>query len=226
LALNFKSKGFEVVAFDVNKSAVEKIFHEFPEAGMVSPVPHSMGFVNFSNATTYFGLFKGKLYFDSVRDPDDLRKFEQSLQRDILKPIHYEKYLVVDNGKAKGVMGCGHFVATYRKEVFSYAPNYPATELLSTRSDNTYLDLPNDKAGFLRMATLNNFGYHLGNIHEAWMDIELEKIKSTPLENTYFEIPKPKSLNALQKRIGWFFNRLLLHKFRKEYFRFKGVIGY
>lgn len=208
------------------QSAVEEIFHAFPEAGMVSPVPHSLGFINFSNATTYFGLFKGKLSFDTVRDPEDLRKFEDSIQRNILKPIHYQKYLVVDNGKAKGVMGCGHFVATYRREVFAFAPNYPAKDFLSTRSDNYYLDMPNDKAGFLRMATLNNFGYHLGNVHEPWMDLELEKIKAEPVINTYYDFPEPKPLTKLQYKIGWFFNRLLLHKFRAKFFRIKGVSGY
>ncbi|WPR77813.1 glycosyltransferase family A protein [Algoriphagus sp. NG3] len=206
--------------------AVEEIFHEFPEAGMVSPVPHSMGFINFSNATTYYGLFKGKLYFDTVRDPEDLKKFENSIQRNILKPIHYRKYLVVDNGRAKGVMGCGHFVATYRREVFSFAPNFPARDFLSTRSDNDYLDMPNDQGGFLRMATLNNYGYHLGNVHEPWMELELKKIKEKPVEELYFDLPVPKPLTKTQYKIGWFFNRLLLHKFRKRFFKSKGVTGY
>ncbi|WP_057935990.1 glycosyltransferase family A protein [Algoriphagus resistens] len=208
------------------QNAVEEIFYEFPEAGMVSPVPHSLGFINFSNATTYYGLFKGKLYFDEVRDPDGLKKFENSIQRTILKPIHYQKYLVVDNGRAKGVMGCGHFVATYRRDVFSFAPNFPARDFLSTRSDNDYLDMPNDKGGFLRMATLNNYGYHLGNVHEPWMDVELEKIKAAPVEEKYYNFPVPKPLTRIQYKIGWFFNRLLLHKFRKQFFKSKGVIGY
>lgn len=208
------------------QKAVEEIFYGFPEAGMVSPVPHSMGFINFSNATAYFGLFKGKLYFDTVRDPDDLQKFENSIQRNVLKPIHYKKYLVVDNGRAKGVMGCGHFVATYRREVFSFAPNSPARDFLSTRSDNDYLDMPNDVGGFLRMATLNNYGYHLGNVHEPWMDVELERIKSESVEEVYFDFPAPKPLTRVQYKIGWFFNRLLFHKFRKQFFKYKGVVGY
>ncbi|MDP3201793.1 MAG: glycosyltransferase family A protein [Algoriphagus sp.] len=208
------------------QQGIESVFKNFPEAGMVSPVPHSRGFANFGYSNAFFAFFKGKIFFDEVRDPDDQLKFEESLQRNILKPIHFKKYLVLQNTKGKAVMGCGHFVATYRKEVFLKSPNFPSKDFLSTKSDFDYLDHPNEKAGFLRLATLNNFAYHLGNVYEDWMDVELEKIRNSNSISKFTDIPKFKSFNQTQISIGKFINRLFFHKFRKWYFKYLGEETY
>lgn len=206
------------------QQAVEAIFKDFPEAGMVSPVPHSKGFSNFGYSNAYFGLFMGKIYFDTLKDPAGLKKFEESLQRNTLKPIHYQKYLVIDNGNGKAVMGCGHFVATYRKECFLKTPNQPSKDLLSTHSDNEYLDLPNEKAGFLRLATLENHAFHLGNHFESWMQEELKKnlqqAESFSFTLTAISIAKP--LKSYQIAVGKWAKQLLFHRFRRIYFKYLG----
>ena len=46
---------------------VEGIFKDFPESGMVSPVPSSLGYKSeFVNSTLYYGIFKGKIQFEEV----------------------------------------------------------------------------------------------------------------------------------------------------------------
>lgn len=206
------------------QQGVELIFKDIPEAGMVSPVPHSKGFINFGYSNSYYSFFRGKVYFDNLIDPEGLKKFEDSLQRNILSEIHYKKYLVIDNGKRKAVFGCGHFVATYRRETFFRTPNRPSTDYLSTKSDNDYLDLPNEKSGYLRLATLENYAYHLGNYYESWMDDEFHRNLQVSTNFPFFltDIPIGKPFHRYQIIMGKFINKILFHKFRKEFFNFLG----
>ena len=56
------------------QQAVEKVFVDFPKAGMVSPVPSSIMYdSSFVNATFYYGFSKGILKFQDVINPDALR---------------------------------------------------------------------------------------------------------------------------------------------------------
>jgi len=47
---------------------VEEIFNNFNYAGMVSPVPSSKAFNSFTNANWFYGVFKGKLKFEKVKE--------------------------------------------------------------------------------------------------------------------------------------------------------------
>ena len=121
-------------------------------------------------------------------------------------------------------MGCGHFVATFRAEVFESGPQEVCQHKIVGGSENKYLDIPNDKAGYLRVATLGNYAYHLGNIHEKWMDDKMEMINSTAnLGGMMDSLPKAKPLNKLQYLIGKVFHLLLFRKFKKFYFSLKGM---
>ncbi|NND62763.1 MAG: glycosyltransferase family 2 protein [Flavobacteriaceae bacterium] len=204
---------------------VETVLQNFPEAGMVSPVPSSKGYGGlYLNSTIYYGLFKGKIRFGKVQDPDGMVKFQESIGRTMYEPIHLEKYLTLENKKSKVVLGCGHFVATFRAEVFESGPQEVCQHKIVGGSENKYLDIPNDKAGYLRVATLGNYAYHLGNIHEKWMDDKMEMINSTAnLGGMMDSLPKAKPLNKLQYLIGKVFHLLLFRKFKKFYFSLKGM---
>jgi len=109
----------------VGKKLLEKKFVSFPEAGMVSPVPLSNKFRNYVSNNWYYGFTKGKIHFQNVIDPDAIAKFNKSLGSGLppLNEIYLEKYLVLENKTDKAVMGCGHFVATLRREVFDKGSN-------------------------------------------------------------------------------------------------------
>ncbi|MEB2785141.1 glycosyltransferase family A protein [Algoriphagus persicinus] len=202
---------------------VERVFVDFPEAGMVSPVPSSKGFLFSTASTLYYGLFKGKIKFQKVKDPEGLMNFQKSVGSNLYQKIHLEKYLVVSNGVNEAVVGCGHFVATLRKEAFESAPNKVCEFRILGNSDEDYVDEPNDLAGFLRLATLGNYAYHLGNSPQPWMDEKLQYImNSSPAPNS-LEIPAPISFSRTQYKIGKFLTRLLFNKFRKQYFSYLGV---
>lgn len=202
---------------------VEQVFVDFPEAGMVSPVPSSKGFLFSTASTLYYGLFKGKIKFQQVRDPEGLINFQKSVGSNLYQKIHLERYLVVSNGAAEAVVGCGHFVATFRKQVFEAGPTKVCEFRVQGNSEEDYLDDPNDFSGFLRLATLGNFAYHLGNSPQPWMEEKLQDILNSSLATSPLNIPEPVSFSKNQYRLGKFLSRLLFHKFRSQFFSYLGV---
>jgi len=160
------------------QTAVEKTFVDFPEAGMISPVPSSKVFKMFTANNWYYGFFKGKLAFEKVEDPEAMHRFDLSLGNDELmyKPIHLKKYLVLKNKKASAVMGCGHFVATLKREVFDRGSNKPAFIKIVGGVERKFIDTPNEELGLLRLATKGNYAYHMGNNTEPWMYEEFNSL--------------------------------------------------
>lgn len=207
------------------QSNVENILRDFPESGMVSPVPSSLGYNSeFINSTAYYGFFKGKIKFEKVEDPEGLLNFQKSIGRVMYDKIHLEKYLTVSNKKASAVIGCGHFVATLRNDVFKHAPQEVCQHKIVGGSESTYFDIPNDKAGYLRLATKGNYAYHLGNVFEPWMQEKIDWILQQPKESSVLkELPSGKPVSNFQFFIGKIINKIVLKKFKTLYFKSKGV---
>lgn len=207
------------------QQAVENTMVEFPECGMVSPVPSSIAYRGkYLSSTIFYAFFKGKLKFNNVVDPNGLIKFQESVGREMYNKNHLEKYLVVFNKKGKAVIGCGHFIATFRAEVFKHSPRENCKFKIVGGSENKYLDEPNDKGGFLRLATLKNYGYHLGNNEESWMKDELVKINNSNVTcQTIKNLPKVRPIGPLGYKIGQLIHILFFKKFKKLYFGLKGM---
>ena len=207
------------------QQATENTMVAFPECGMISPVPSSIAYRgNYLNSTIFYAFFKGKLNFSNVENPDGMIKFQESVGREMYNKEHLEKYLVISNKKGKAVVGCGHFMATFRTEVFNNSPKENCKFKIVGGSENDYLDKPNDKGGFLRLSTLKNYGYHLGNKEENWMHDEFSKINNS--NNTYKTIsslPKAKTIGTIGYKIGNLLHVLFFKKFKKSYFGFKGM---
>jgi len=208
---------------------VEKIFIGFPEAGMVSPVPSSVGYKSmFLNSTYFYAIFKGKLKPSNVISPEGMLKFEDSIGRKMYNKEHLKKYLTIQNkNKRKAVIGCGHFVATLKSNVFKKAPNFPSNFKIVGGSENTYIDLPNDESGYLRLATLDNFAYHLGNKAEDWMYELFEDIVSTTNSSieSDFSLDNSIRISKFGKLIGHIFYNLVIKPktIRKLFFRVLGL---
>ena len=169
------------------QQAVEETFIAFPQAGMVAPVPSSKVYKMFTSNNWFYGFFKGKLAFENVIDPEAMHRFDVSLGKEELmyKAIHLDKYLVLSNKKGKAVMGCGHFVATLKREVFDKGPNEPAFIKIVGGVENKFIDQPNEDLGCLRLATKGNNAYHMGNQIEDWMQEEFKLLESSNNETTY-----------------------------------------
>ena len=73
-------------------------------------------------------------------------------------------------------MGCGHFVATLKREVFDKGTNEPAFIKIQGGVENKFIDIPNERLGLLRLATKLNYAFHMGNFSEPWMYEEFNNI--------------------------------------------------
>ncbi|WP_395074190.1 glycosyltransferase family A protein [Flavobacterium sp.] len=212
------------------QSEVEVILKNFPQAGMVSPVPSSIAFNNRTANNWIYALFRGKLFFGSVIDPLGLQRLDDSLGNEIkfYKKVHLEKYLILKNksNNQEAVMGCGHFVATIRREVFDKGTAEPAFIKIQKGVEGKFIDLPNEELGFLRLATKNNLAYHMGNRTEKWMYEEFELLKTIKpnVSIDYNDLKSSIRFNFIQMKIGRLISRILAKKtFRDIFFKYKGL---
>jgi len=215
----------DVMFLPLWQQKVEQIHSDFPEAGLVSPVPSSTAFKSpFNKSTLFYGFFKGRIKVASVLDPDGMIKFQESIGRIMYKPIHLEKYLTITNGKSEAVIGSGHFIATLKADVFKNAPLEICEAKIVGGSENKYIDIPNDKGGFLRLSTMGNYAYHLGNQTEDWMKNRLVQIKNISIDKpTLSKLPAGEPISKFGYYIGGILHKTLLTKLKKTYLKYKGI---
>ena len=210
---------------------VEKLFVNFPEAGMISPVPSSKSMLSYTSNNWFYSLFKGNLSFEKVLDPKAMHRFDLSLgnKQRLYKSIHLKKYLVLTNKKnnSQAVMGCGHFVATVHRVVFDKGSSEPAFFKISNGMESKFIDIPNEKLGFLRLATKENLAFHMGNFTEPWMFEEFRTLKKEISNGIDSSNLVSKSFNKKATFIGKIYLRLLKIKaFRNLLFRRFGIKDY
>lgn len=174
---------------------VEKVFEHFPKAGIVSPVPFSTMYKsNFGDLNLWEAIVRSKLKVAEVPNPEGLKHFEESIGRKMFKDIHYRKFITLFHKGESAVLGSGHFVCTVRSQVFEKGPSAPTTFKMGGKVMADYIDKPNNDAGYLRLATLKNCAYHMGNKMEPWLKDEVEKLKNmsnttnTTNEHLNFEV--------------------------------------
>jgi hypothetical protein len=201
-----------------------KVFNNFPSAGMVSPVPSSKGYLHHTRSTFYYGLINKCIRFDDVLDPDGLVKFENSINLKLYDSIHYKKQLTIFNDFGSAVIGCGHFVATFRKEVFENSPREVCRFRVLGGSEENYIDRPNDLGGYLRLSTRNNLAYHMGNTPLPWMYEEFSRLKdSDKIDLKPFTISKGTPLSKFEISLADLIWKILIFKFRGLFFRYLGL---
>lgn len=212
------------------QEAVEKVLLGFPEAGMVSPVPGSKAYKSYTSNNWGYAVFKAKLSFQEVIDKEALVNFDRSLgnAKNLYDPIHLEKHLIIENKKSKmqAVMGCGHFVATMRREVFDKGTNTPAFIKIQNGVEGEFIDIPNEAMGFLRLATKDNYAYHMGNTKEEWMYEEFKKLKPPSIDAALDAqaISSSKRLGKAYRFLGKIIIQLLSKKaIKKRYFLHLGL---
>lgn len=73
------------------------------------------------------------------------------------------------------LIGSGHFVATYKKDIFEEIPSY-FNYKMGGESEG-YLDKIPLKKDYWRLTTADNYAYHMGNVLEDWMLGKLNHIE-------------------------------------------------
>ncbi|PQB03885.1 glycosyltransferase family A protein [Aureitalea marina] len=176
---------------------VETVFLSFPEAGMVSPVPHGTTAYNYTVNTLFDGMFKGRLKYQQLCDQEDMMRFarsigkEDSMYKDRGK-LH-QQLTVIRSGHS-AVVGCGHFVSTIRKEVFDHSPKERSQMAYASIADRTYIDIPVEHAMYWRLATVKNCAYHMGNHPEPWMEELFDDLSGNRSE--LIQVPSGKRWNV------------------------------
>lgn len=159
------------------EEAVVAVFEAFPKAGAVSPVPVFRKQLHLTSNIWWRYLFSKKLSFSPVKNPEAMERFAQSLGWFSLED-RFKDVICTLEGKnnALAVLGCSHFVATYKREVFEQLPRNNSKYKLGGDSEFLYTDEPVLKMGGYRLATYDNYAYHMGNHVEPWMQNVYETI--------------------------------------------------
>lgn len=147
-----------------------RVFAAFPKAGVVGIVPLYRSFATNCYNIIVDHFFDKKLQFIPVKNPDALKRFYQSIGwEDDSNPDYLKLSLgmVADNG-LKTYLGSGHFVATYKKDMFDEIVTYIGYKMGG--DSETYLDDISLQKDYWRLTTHDNYAYHMGNVHESWMD--------------------------------------------------------
>lgn len=184
-----------------------KIFNEVPKVGVVGIVPQFKMYETNCGNVIFDNLFNKKLKFIPVKNPDALKRFYDSIG---WARNYNQDYLAYNlgleiNPNLKVLIGSGHFVATYKKDIFNEITTFIGYKLGGI--SEAYLDVAPLKNDYWRLTTYDNFAYHMGNTLEYWMEI-------TPVQNAYNEcqysnFEKRKKINE----IAYFIKNRLFVKF-------------
>lgn len=181
------------------------VFKAFPKAGSVSPVPL---FRKQSTLTANIWrdfLFSKRLRFTRVKNPEAMTLFAKSIGwsrlddqwKDVILSLHSKEGM-------EAVVGSGHFVATYKNEVFQQLPKKASGFTIGGDSEIEYTDKPVLKQGGYRLATADNHAYHLGNVLEPWMQELFDNLydeKKTGLKSELRVLHPASSLQLFKNKL-------------------------
>ncbi|WP_416448160.1 glycosyltransferase family A protein [Leeuwenhoekiella sp. A2] len=150
------------------ENAVFSIFRQFPKAGVVAPLPCPGLAFNHNSSVFYEHYLFGKIKYDQILEKKDIQFYLEGLGNPAIlnrdnRPYHwYEKQYYLDNNGIKAIIGAGHFVATYRAQLFKKENNFPELKF-KNGYENEFIDILADKYGYYRLSTITTYAYHLGN---------------------------------------------------------------
>lgn len=151
------------------EKAVMEIFESFPKASAVSPMPVFRTQNHYTSNIMFDYFFSKKLQFSTVKNPEALTRFANSIGWPWLDSKWKDVIMTIKSNKGiKAVVGCNHCAVTYKKELFDAMPKGNSKFVLGGNSEALYLDSLSQFYGGYRLATYDNFAYHLGNEKEDW----------------------------------------------------------
>jgi hypothetical protein len=201
------------------------LFDVFPKTGAVSPTPNSK-MIKFLTGNIFFekGITQ-KIRFSKVKKPQAMISFANSIgNQKLFSKINLEKYLTVNEKDCVAVIGAGHFVVTYRSDIFDELDKRYTKFVLGGDSDFIF-DSPVVKKGYWRLSTADNYAFHMGNTLEDWMPKQVEDLK----ENNFVHEKGPQLAKVKSYTIvNWFkikfFSKILFKKsIWRLFLRYKGL---
>ena len=170
------------------QNKVEEIFHKFKNAGSVSPIPVRTSLMA-STSSVLKQIILKRLKFTFISIPENLEnynKFLESINWGLETDIE-KKWPVVESKGVRAIIGSAHQILTVDRDIlFTKSPSNPSLTLVGGNSEHNYVDVPIDKSGKLRLATFNNYAYHIGNNLEQWMiDIHEKNLIGNVIESNF-----------------------------------------
>ena len=171
------------------------IFCHIPKAGVVGIVPQFKMYTTLSGNTLFDNLFSKKLKFLPLKNPDAIVHFYDSIgwgrdyNQDYLK-----LGLGLENDVVKCFIGAGHFVATYKKDIFDEIVTFIGGKKVAGIGE-AYIDTKGLKKDYWRLSTQGNHAYHMGNVYEDWMVAPPKKDTLSNYSNIHFA--KRKKMNKI-----------------------------
>lgn len=208
------------------QKATYEVFEAFPKTGLVCTTPSSKSFNDKTFNILTERLFSKSLAFSKVKNPVAFEAFATSIGNpNFYKSVHFEKYLTLTNHKVSAVVGAGHFVATYRGDIFSDLGVTATPFSLGGTSEAKILDLPVIRKGYWRLSTDDNYTYHLGNVQETWMQETFNALKK---QDKQFDFVLHKPLKQPSSFLFWLKNilpeKLFYRKaIRRFFLKYKGL---
>jgi hypothetical protein len=182
-----------------------KIFKEVPKAGVVGIVPQFKMYESNCGNVLFDTLFNSELRFVPVKNSAALIHFYDSIGWDRNYNQDYLAYnLALEiNSELNVLIGSGHFVATYKKDIFETMITYIGYKMGG--NSEGYLDsLPLEK-DYWRVTTQDNYAYHMGNTLEDWMGTLV--VLKTKQEVINFNFENRKRVHPI---LYWIKNRLFV----------------
>nr|WP_315199035.1 glycosyltransferase family A protein [uncultured Flavobacterium sp.] len=215
----------DVLFLDNWQEATYAVFDNFPKTGAVSPVPNSK-MLKFLTGNIFFDkVFSKRIGFSKVKNPQAMIEFARSINnKNLFNDVNLEKYLTINKNNFNALIGAGHFVVTYRSDVFDVLEKRFTKFILGGDSDFIF-DYPVVKRGFWRLSTADNYAYHMGNMFEDWM---LKKVEGLKKNDFVYDIPPQLTKIKSYAFVNWFkinfFSRILFRKsIWRLFLRYKGL---
>ncbi|HLP63689.1 glycosyltransferase family A protein [Flavobacterium sp.] len=200
------------VLFEPNwQQATYDIFNAFPKAGVVGLTPTIKTNYILTSNVLFRHFFSKKMKFSKVVDEDSMQLFYKSVgNEEKFIAEKNKRYFVLQKENLKVCVGCGHYVATYKSDIFKSVKK--SSQFKMAGDMKKHFDEKLLRFGLWRLNTLANYAFHMGNSPEPWM---YDKKANLPQENNSTPnvkpFQKPKELSFLTH----FFTNTITSKFFK-----------
>ncbi len=202
------------------------VFSSFPKTGFVSLTPIPKLLKHNTQNLIFENLFSKRMQFEKPKNPSALKYFAESIGNpDFYQEVHLNNILTIMGEHTNAVVGGGHFVGTYRGNIFENLDKRYTPYKLGGKSVREFLDLPVLKKGYWRLTTESNQAYHMGNVVEPWMLETIQKQKNVTIEMIEFPTLTTIKNNQFSKWFkNVFFSKILNNKlFWNRFLQAKGL---
>lgn len=186
-----------------------KIFNRNSKAGVVCPST-SIKFTSYNNYSLFFDkifrIKKGKIVENSTIEYVIRGLKNENIDKE-LSLAKEKKQFFFTKENTDICVGAGHFVATYKTELFKKIKLYNVKYVFKGGDENNAFDAPIDSLGYYRLSTINSYVYHIGNKIDSWIK------------------EKDKNLKLLKNKDHYIFPEYRIKKQNRCIFVFKKIIS-